>query len=158
MPPLRLVLDTNVLVSAALNPDGLQRKTLTIALSTSAILFVSRPILTEYAGVLARSHLRIRRGIQLQLMQLIKNQSRMLKPAISLKICPDPSDNRFLECAQAARADYLITGNLKHYPRDWKQTRIITSREFINLIEPNLPTCRPRRTLLAKISTCNSTP
>ena len=35
-------------------------------------------------------------------------------------------------------ADYLITGNLKHFPRFWKNTKIINSREFISLVAPHL--------------------
>jgi predicted nucleic acid-binding protein len=43
-----------------------------------------------------------------------------------------------LECADAARADYLITGNQKHFPRFWKKTKIITTREFISLAAPHV--------------------
>ena len=50
----------------------------------------------------------------------------------------DPDDNMFLECADAARADYLVTGNQKHFPRFWKNTKIITTREFISLTAPHL--------------------
>jgi uncharacterized protein len=72
MLPLRLVIDTNVLVSAALNPDGLQRTTILIAITRPARLYVPPPILEEYAGVLARPHLKIRKGLRLQLLQLIE--------------------------------------------------------------------------------------
>ena len=77
MLPLRLVIDTNVLVSAALNPDGLQRTTILIAITKPARLYVSPPILEEYAGVLARPHLKIRKGVRLQLLQLIKNYKNL---------------------------------------------------------------------------------
>jgi predicted nucleic acid-binding protein len=73
MLPLRLVIDTNVLVSAALNRDGVQRTTNLIAISKPARLYVSPPILQEYAGVLARPHLKIRKDVRLQLLQLIRN-------------------------------------------------------------------------------------
>jgi uncharacterized protein len=46
----------------------------------------------------------------------------------------------FLECADAARADYLITGNRRHFPAFWKGTKIISSREFITLAAPHLQT------------------
>jgi predicted nucleic acid-binding protein len=39
----------------------------------------------------------------------------------------------FLECADAARADYLVTGNQKHFPRFWKKTKVVTPREFVSL-------------------------
>ena len=49
-----------------------------------------------------------------------------------------PTTICFLECADAARADYAVTGNLRHFPRFWKKTKIITPREFIGLVAPHL--------------------
>jgi uncharacterized protein len=138
MLPLRLVIDTNVLVSAALNPDGLQRTTILIAITKPARLYVSPPILEEYAGVLARPQFKIRKGLGLQLLQLIENSSHIVVPSRRLDVAGDPDDNIFLECADKAGADYLITGNQKHFPQFWKKTKIITSREFISLAAPHL--------------------
>jgi putative PIN family toxin of toxin-antitoxin system len=138
MLPLRLVIDTNVLVSAALNPDGLERTTILIAITKPARLYVSPPILEEYAGVLARPHLKIRKGVRLQLLQLIKNRSYMVVPSQRLEVASEPDDNVFLESADKAGADYLVTGNQKHFPQFWKKTKIITSREFISLAAPHL--------------------
>jgi putative PIN family toxin of toxin-antitoxin system len=138
MLPLRLVIDTNVLISAALKPVGLQRTVLLLATTKPARLYVSRPILEEYRDVLARPELRIRRGLRLQLLQLLKNRSYPVVPARKVEVASDPDDNIFLECADAARADYLVTGNLRHFPRHWKSTKIITSCEFISLTAPHL--------------------
>jgi putative PIN family toxin of toxin-antitoxin system len=138
MLPLRLVIDTNVVVSAALKPDGLQRTTLLLAVTKPARFYVSCPILDEYADVLARPELGIRNGIRQQLLQLIKNNSHIVTPSRRLEVSSDPDDNKFLECADAAHADYLITGNLKHFPRFWKKTKVITTREFISLSAPHL--------------------
>ncbi len=38
----------------------------------------------------------------------------------------------------AARADYLVTGNQRHFPKFWKKTKVITSREFISIVAPHL--------------------
>jgi putative PIN family toxin of toxin-antitoxin system len=138
MLPLRLVLDTNILVSAALNPDGLQRTTLLLALTKPARLYVTLPILEEYAGVLQRPHIKVRRGERLRLLQLIKNRSYVIRPTRRLAVASDPDDDMFLECADAARADYLITGNRRHFPAFWKGTKIISSQEFIALASPHL--------------------
>jgi predicted nucleic acid-binding protein len=62
----------------------------------------------------------------------------MVNPAKTPSVASDPDDNIFIECADAARADYLITGNQKHYPVFWKSTKIITSREFISIVAPHL--------------------
>lgn len=136
--PLRLVIDTNVLVSAALKPAGLQRTVLLLAITKPVRLYVSRPILEEYSEVLARSNLRIRKGLRQQLLQLIKNHSHIVIPPQCLQVTSDPDDNVFLECADAARADYLVTGNQKHFPKFWKRTKVITPREFISLVAPHL--------------------
>ena len=138
MLPLRLVIDTNVLISAAIKPAGLQRTVLLLAISRPARLYVSRPILEEYREVLGRRELRIRKGLRQQLLQLIKNHSYTVVPPRRLHVTSDPDDNMFLECADAARADYLVTGNQKHFPRFWKNTKIITTREFISLTAPHL--------------------
>jgi predicted nucleic acid-binding protein len=55
-----------------------------------------------------------------------------------LEVASDLDDNVFLECADKAGADYLITGNQKHFPQFWKKTKIITSRQFISLAAPHL--------------------
>ncbi len=140
MLPLRLVIDTNVVISAALKPEGLQRTTFLLAITKPARLYVSRPILEEYADVLSRPELKIRKGLRRQLLQLIRKRGNLVVPSRRLEVSSDPDDNRFLECADAARADYLVTGNLRHFPRFWKKTKIITPREFIGLVAPHLIT------------------
>ena len=138
MIPLRLVIDTNILVSAALKPEGVQRTVLLLAITKPARLYVTDAILTEYREVLARPELRIRKGLRLQLLQLIKNHAQVVKPTRPLHAAKDPSDDKFLECADAARADYLVTGNQRHFPKFWKKTKVITSREFISIVAPHL--------------------
>ncbi len=135
---LRLVLDTNVVVSAALKPDGLQRTVFLLAITKPARLYVSAPILAEYQSVLARRELRIRKGLRRQFLQLIENRAHLISPKQRLSVTNDPDDNMFLECADAARADYLVTGNQRHFPPFWKSTKVITSREFIALAAPHL--------------------
>jgi putative PIN family toxin of toxin-antitoxin system len=137
MIPLRLVIDTNILVSAALKPEGLQRTVLVLAMTRPARLYISQVILAEYREVLARREFKIRRGLRQQLLQLIKNRARLVDPVRALQVTKDPDDDKFVECADAARADYLITGNQRHFPRFWKKTKIITSREFISIVAPH---------------------
>ena len=139
MIPLRLVLDTNILVSAALKPDGPQRTTLLLATTKPARLYLSDAILTEYQLVLARPELKIRRGLRQQLLQLIRRQGHFVAPRRVVRAAADPDDDKFLECAEAARADYLITGNIRHFPTYWRATKIITSRDFISIVAPHLP-------------------
>lgn len=138
MIPLRLVIDTNVLVSAVLKPDGLQRTVFLLATTKPARWYVSGPIMEEYAAVLARPELKIRKSLRLQVIQLIKNHTHSVTPSRLPQLTTDPDDNIFLECADAARADYLVTGNPRHFPRFWKKTKIIDSREFLDIVAPHL--------------------
>jgi putative PIN family toxin of toxin-antitoxin system len=138
MIPLRLVIDTNIVVSAALKPDGLQRTVLLLAITKPARLYVTEAILEEYREVMARRRMNIPKGRRQQLLQLIRNRAYTVAPTRALHVTPDPDDNMFLECADAARADYLVTGNQRHFPRFWKKTKVITSREFIGIVAPHL--------------------
>ena len=63
MIPLRLLIDTNVVISAALKPQGLQRTVVLLALRKPIRWYVSESILIEYKEVLARPELTIRRGL-----------------------------------------------------------------------------------------------
>jgi len=135
---LRLVLDTNIVVSAALKPEGLERVAFLVSITRPARLYVSEPIIKEYSDVLARPELRIRRGARLQLLDLVRNRSTTISPRIHLAVSRDPGDNKFIECADAARADYLITGNRRHFPTFWKATKVITAREFVEMAAPHL--------------------
>jgi uncharacterized protein len=138
MIPLRLVLDTNIVVSAALKPDGLQRTVLLLAITKPARLYVSPAILVEYRDLLSRPELHIRKGLRHQLLQIIKSRSHSVTPARRLQVTSDPGDNIFPECADTARADYLVTGNTRHFPSFWKKTKVITSREFLTVVTPHL--------------------
>jgi putative PIN family toxin of toxin-antitoxin system len=138
MIPLRLVIDTNIVVSAALKPDGLQRTVLLLAITKPARLYVSEAVIAEYREVLARPELKIRKGLRQQVLQLIGSHSQTVTPSRPLQITPDPDDNIFLECADGARADYLVTGNARHFPKFWKKTKVITSREFLSIVVPHL--------------------
>ena len=138
MIPLRLVLDTHVVVSAALKPEGIPRTVLLSACTRPMTFFVSEAVLAEYRHVLARRELKIRKGLRSQLLQLIRSRSHLVKPPRALRNTPDPDDNKFVECADAARADYLVTGNPRHFPAFWKKTKVITPRELIEIVAPHL--------------------
>jgi uncharacterized protein len=82
--------------------------------------------------------LSIRKRLRLQLLQIIKNHGHLVTPSRHIEVTGDPDDNIFVECADATRADFLITGNRKNFPAYWKNTRIVAPREFISLVAPHL--------------------
>ena len=72
-------------------------------------------------------------------LKTIREASLHVKPARAVSVIDvDEPDNRFLECASAAGANYLVTGNTKHFPRAFKGTVIVTPRQFMDLLLPKI--------------------
>jgi len=139
---VQLVLDTNIVVSAALKPSSLPRTVLRLALEKPAHLYLSEPIFGEYRRVLSRPELHVRKGLRLQYLHLLRDRARFVTPHRRIAEAADPEDDKFLECADACRADYLITGNTGHFPRIWRSTRTVTAREFLEAVAPSLVASR----------------
>ena len=74
----------------------------------------------------------------MQFLDLFENRARLVSPSRPVRACSDPDDDKFLECADESRADYLVRGNLRHFPTYWKATKIVSSREFVSLVAPHL--------------------
>lgn len=126
-----VVLDTNVLVSSAIKKLGSESHLVDLVAATLLDCIVSNAILIEYAEVLHRPKLKLERSGADYLLQVISRRATLVAPTNRLTISPDESDNRFLECAEAAEADFLVTGNKRHFPRQWKTTAVVNARELL---------------------------
>lgn len=133
---LRVVLDTNVIVSALLKPGALEDQVLRLALAGKIRLCTSPAVMAEYARVLPKPKLKFQPQEITRALQYIEQASDVVRPTRTLAISDHPSDNRFYECAEAARADYLVTGNAKHFTKDYKTTKIVNARQLLDLIAP----------------------
>jgi uncharacterized protein len=112
---VRIVLDTNVLVSALLTGGGASDMVVQLVLQGTATLLVDSRILAEYDEVTSRKRfgfMEPERRVMLETLERIAESvvSRPLRLTL-----PDPDDRAFVEVAIAGRADYLVTGNLKHF-------------------------------------------
>lgn len=132
--PLKLVLDTNLIVSAHLNPESLERLVLNLAISSTVNWYVTPTILAEYEEVLQRKKFKLDLKLIERALHLIATSSLLIIPKQQVFASADPDDNAFLECAVEAQADYLVTGNKKHFPAKWGKTRIVNARELIELM------------------------
>jgi putative PIN family toxin of toxin-antitoxin system len=131
---IRLVLDTNVLVSANLSHEGLEAIIVTLALNRKVQLCVSAPVIEEYERVLLYPRLKFVPKEVAALLARLRVSSIVVKPARSVSESSDEAYNRFLECAEAAAADYLVTGNKRHFPKRWKTTVVVNARELLGFI------------------------
>jgi uncharacterized protein len=138
MRKIRVVLDTNVIVSAHLNSEGYERHVLDLVLASKLQLLASESVLAEYEGVLLRPKFGIRPSNVRRSMRALRAVARIVRPQHEVSVTRDPDDNRFLECAESAGADYLVTGNKRHFPRQWKQTLVVNARELLEWIVPDL--------------------
>jgi putative PIN family toxin of toxin-antitoxin system len=138
MRTIRVVLDTNVVVSAHLNSEGYERHVLDLALAGKIKLMLSDVILAEYEGVLVRPKFHLGPSDTRRSLRLLRKAAHLVAPYKVLTAALDPADNRFLECAEAARADFLVTGNKRHFPKQWRQTVVVNARELLEWIIPEL--------------------
>lgn len=127
----RVVVDTNIVVSGALKRLGAESKVLDLIAERALLCFVSAAILAEYDTVLRRARLKLERSRRDGVLEMIFAESTLIEPASHVNASPDESDNRFLECAEAADADFLVTGNKRHFPKQWKSTEIVNARELL---------------------------
>jgi len=64
----------------------------------------------------------------------IRKIAHLVEPSRTVSVSADESDNRFLECAEAAEADYLVTGNTRDFPQTHRRTKIVTGRRFLDIL------------------------
>jgi len=117
--------------------EGAEAAALDLATQHLAQLCISEPILREYVEVLNRPRLRLDPAGVKWVLEFINREGLVVIPIVLLAACPDEPDNRFLECADAASAGYLVTGNKRHFPEYWKSTRIMNAREFLRHAAPS---------------------
>jgi putative PIN family toxin of toxin-antitoxin system len=138
---LKVVIDTNVLVSALLKPNSVPDHILSLILGGEMVLCLSEPIATEYEEVLRRDKFnRLDRRKVKTLLSRLKSGAQWVELKIRLQVTlADPEDNKFLECAEEAGADLLITGNVKHFPAGkFKGTIILNPARFLSVIARTL--------------------
>ena len=132
---IRVVLDTNILISALLSPLGPPAQVFLMSIrEPDAQLCVSRVIYAEYEEVIRRPRLK-RSDSEIEAALLtIRAKGFWVTPTEKVRACSDPDDDIFLECAHAASANYLVTGNLKDFPAEWGSTKVVTARQFLDAV------------------------
>ncbi len=112
---MRVVLDTNVLVSGLLNPHGSPGRVLDLAVAGALVLLYDDRILAEYREVLSRARFGFS-AVDVSTLLAVFEWSGEAVVAGPLEVeLPDPDDLPFLEVAAAGEADALVTGNPRHF-------------------------------------------
>lgn len=138
---IRVVIDTNVLVSALISRHGPNARVLDMVLAGKIQPCVSGALLKEYRGVLGRPKFRGVSSSHIDaLLDLLQAVSLKVTPAATLQVSSDEPDNRIYECADAARAHYIVTGNRRHFATPYKSIQVVNARELLDILaETNDP-------------------
>ena len=136
----RVIYDTNVIVSAVLKSGSIPASLVALAISRKVQLCLSPPILAEYTDVLHRPKFALEPQAVDRFLADLSRDAITVRPTERLAIAPDEADNRFLECASESAADYLVTGNIRHFPQPaYHQTRIMMPADFAKEVAEEWP-------------------
>ena len=133
---MRVVLDTNVIISG-LNFPGNERLIIDLTLRGRFEVYLSPFILEEVAGVLVRKFGWAERRAS-QAVGTLENMAEIIDPEPMTEVVEGGhADNRILDCAVAAGADYIITGDRRHLLPlgEHRETRILNSPAFLSTLE-----------------------
>jgi len=133
---MRIVLDTNVLVSGMLSPFGICGEIVRMLTGDELTLCIDSRIIFEYQEVLYRPKFDLDTNNIEIIIEYIENKAENY-PTTPLSVSlPDPDDNPFMEVAISAKVDCLITGNLRHFPKNNRfGIAVLSPREFVDFIK-----------------------
>lgn len=132
---MKVVFDTNILVSALVFPGGRAEAALARIIDERDAPVLSRAILDELLGVLARKFARDADELSHTAL-FMSDLAQIVRPRRKLAIVRDDPDNRVIECAVAGRADAIVTGDRELLAlRDYQGIRIISLSEYLDAKE-----------------------
>ena len=131
---MRVVIDTNVLVSALLVEGSVPDQVVRLVLANRSTWLVDSRIVAEYRAVLARSELRLPSAEVERILDVVDADAVWVIASPLDLTLPDETDRPFLEVAIAGGADALITGNERHFrPRQGRlDIAVLTPRKFLD--------------------------
>ncbi len=112
---MRVVLDTNVLVSAILSPGGPAHRVVQLALRGDLQLFVDRRMVMEYREVLTRGEFEFSPKVVEELLEALLVEAQEVVPEPIPGRFVDETDRAFLEVAVAGQVEAVITSNVRHF-------------------------------------------
>lgn len=129
---MRVVFGTNIFISALTLPGSPGDQALTRIVEGEDSLAFSKPILDELLSVLARKFARDREELA-RVAVFISNLGELVEPKESITVLSDAPDNRILECALAANAQRIVTGDRAMLAlEEFRDIAILTLRDYVS--------------------------
>lgn len=135
---MRLIFDTNILLSALLSPHGAPARLLDAWERRAFTLLACGELIAELRDVSTRPFFRARlRASTFELLAAgLRDFSRFCRELSSDAVAPDPKDSYLLALAEAGQADFLVTGDKELLAlRQHKSTRIVAAAEMVEILK-----------------------
>lgn len=131
---MKVVFDTNIFVSAFIIPGSRGQEAFLLAQRRKVFLYSSVPILTETARILRVKFTQSEEDVMVAL-RMISRAAMMVRPTRKLNILEDLPDNQILECAVAAQADLIVTGDHQLLAlKEFEGISIVRLADFLRMI------------------------
>lgn len=132
---MRAVIDTNIFLAGLLNLEGGAAKIVDYFRDEVFELIITREVFDEYIQVIHQFDNAVPSAKSEELLELIFEKAVKVKPADPKGLCKDPDDEKFLSAAVSGKAQYIVTKNKKHFPRNLTSLKVVNVREFLNDLE-----------------------
>ncbi|WP_258083754.1 putative toxin-antitoxin system toxin component, PIN family [Thermococcus thermotolerans] len=148
MEAFKVVLDTNVVITAAINPFGSSGKVMDLIIGKRVLSYTSEAILEELRFKLTSEKVLKyleSRVYALWVYRIFRASSILVEPAEHFEVSSDPDDDKFFDAVYSARADFLISLDKRHVLKLRDESRkfvlnrheflILTPAEFLEFVE-----------------------
>jgi putative PIN family toxin of toxin-antitoxin system len=125
---------TNIIVSAHLKSGSPASLIFRLALSRYFHCFVSDELFAEYFEVLQRRKFRFEADHITESLRVFREAAFLVTPLERFAVARDADDNKVVECAVQARANYVVTGNLRDFPASFREIAVVSPRSFLNIL------------------------
>ncbi len=132
---MRAVIDTNIFLAGLLNMDGGAAKIIQAFRDGEFELIVTHEVFDEYVRVIHLFDNDVPAHKSEELLELVFSKADKVRPAAARGLCSDADDEKFLSAALGGHADFIVTKNKRHFPKDAASVKIVNVREFLGAIE-----------------------
>ena len=135
---MRIVPDTNVLVSALITPLGNPARILDLIRQNEVSVCLDQRVVIEYEEVLRRPVFPFLEKDVDTVIDMLRENAEIVSSLPLIDRLTDPDDECFLEIALHGKVDALVTGNLRHYPENLLAgVKVLTPKQFLDIWRKN---------------------
>lgn len=136
---MRAVIDTNIFLAGLLNADGGAAKIIRAFRDEEFELIVTHEVFDEYLRVIHLFDNDLPAYKSEELLELVFAKAIKARPAVNHGLCKDADDEKFISAALGGHADFIVTKNTKHFPKNALSVKVVNVRAFLDAVEKLSP-------------------